>query len=353
MTALPKDGESTGAPAWLPAVERLLAQPQGFDLFQAVSLLERAAAGAAVPVGRARGPLEREAVRLRSHPSLGFEPSDVRAVDGPAATGEPFTLTTPVLGLAGANGPLPVAFTELVLERQARRDHATADFVDIFNHRLLAFLYRGRAKHQPALHAGAPAQSALAATIDASSALGLRAGERAPDGSALWLRHAGLLGGTPRSMAGLLVLLRERLGTTVRGRQFAGGWRELDAADTPALGARAGGPRLGRGAVLGRRVWDQGAGIRLGFDGLDRPRLDALLPGGTDHALAGWLVRRYLPQDLDVQLELTLGAGEPRGILLGRAQPARLGWTSWLAGPAHRGSLPAVRTTLARSPAAA
>jgi len=334
-------------------IDRLTRSPQGFDLFQAISLLERAAPEA-VAVGHSHGPSEREAVRLRAFVSLGFQASDVRSVDGRAETGEPFTLSTPVLSLAGAGGPLPLPFTELLLERQARRDHATTDFLDIFNHRFLAFLYRSRRKHHVALNGSAPAQSTLASTLDAATALGLRSGVRAPDGTALWLRHAGLLGGAPRSMTGLLAMLRDRLGLQVQGTQFRGGWRMLepDAYSQLRSGKRSPGARLGRTAVLGKRIWDQGAGVRLAFSDLSRQRLRDLLPGGADHALVQWLVRRFVPQDLDVEITLSLAPTAVRSSMLGAANPMRLGWTSWIAGPAFRGKLPPVQRKLTDATAA-
>ncbi|RYZ11870.1 MAG: type VI secretion system baseplate subunit TssG [Comamonadaceae bacterium] len=334
-------------------VDRLIERPQGFDLFQAISLLERAAPDAA-PVGHSHRPHEREAVRLSALVSLGFEPSDVHGVGGPAASGEPYSLSTPALSLAGAGAPLPLAFAELLLERKARRDHATADFLDIFHHRFLAFLYRSRRKHHVALNARALASSPLAVTLDAASALGLRAGVRAPDGSAMWLRHAGLVGGAPRSMTALLALLRDRLQVQVQGRQFEGGWRVLepDAHSRLASGRSAAGPRLGGTAVIGKRVWDQGAGVRLSFSGLDRARLMRLLPGGADHALMHWLVRRFVAQDLDIKVDLRLAPKQVASSRLAAANPMRLGWTAWLVGPAHRAQLPSVQLKLAAATAA-
>lgn len=328
-------------------IDRLLENPQRFDLFQAISLLERAAPDA-VPVGSSVAWQEREAVRLSAHISMGFQPSDVRAVLAQSRTGEPFTLQTPLLSLAGEGGPLPLPFTEMVLERMARRDHATADFLDIFNHRLLAFLYRGRKKHHMALHAQAPAQSSWVETLDALSALGIREGVRAPDGTSQWLGHAGLLSGAPRSMAGLQAILQDRLGVKVRGRQFVGGWRPLETSALTFLGGRPGVPaaRLGGASVLGRRVWDQAAGLQLSFDGLPLSRLHSLLPGGADHAQTHWLVRRYLPQDLEVHMALTLAPKEAHASTLAAKTPMRLGWTSWLAGRAHRGALPTVKLKL-------
>src|SRR6187551_2467912 len=105
-------------------VERLLDRPQGFNLFQAVSLLERVSPELA-PVGRGDG--QTESVRLSSVVSLGFQPSDVSKVAAGGHHGEAYTLSTAVMSLAGAQGPLPLPFTEMVLERTASRDHATAD----------------------------------------------------------------------------------------------------------------------------------------------------------------------------------------------------------------------------------
>jgi type VI secretion system protein ImpH len=136
-------------------------------------------------------------------------------------------------------------------------------------------------------------------------------------------------------MTGLLALLSDRLGVPVRGAQFVGGWREIDASDSLRLarvGSRA--PRLGGQSVLGRRAWDQAAGIRIEFADLSRVRFTALLPGGRDHALAQWLIRCYLQQDFDVEFVLKL-APQRVSCALGGPRAARLGWTSWVAGGAR------------------
>jgi type VI secretion system protein ImpH len=310
-------------------VERLVSRPQGFNLFQAISLLERASPHLA-PVGKGEG--QTESVRLSSIVSLGFQPSDVSKVSPDPQGGEAHMLATAVMSLAGAHGPLPVPFTEMVLERTAARDHATADFLDIFNHRFLAFLYRSRKKHHMGLNGQVPQSSALAACLDALSALGLKAGVRAPQGEAAWLRHAGLLGGAPRSMTGLLAMLSDRLGVTARGRQFCGGWRDLEPRDVARLSARATprGPRLGRSAVLGKRVWDQSANIRIELSGLSLRRLARLLRGGEEYELMKWMIRRYLQQDVGVEMVLQLDAWALKPSLLTQDEPLRLGWTSWL-----------------------
>jgi type VI secretion system protein ImpH len=357
-----------GADDRLPAaalIARLRANPQRFDLFQAISLLERSVPWAR-PLGRGDG--LNEAVRLTGHVSLAFQPSDIHSVrenpaadqdDGPGVSyGQrpAWTLATSVLTLAGANGPLPRAYTELVLERRAQRDSATADLLDIFNHRFLSFLYRSRKKHAPGLNGRSPHASAIATSLDALSNLGLRTDERGPQDARLWLRHAGLLSAAPRSMTGLTAMLADRLGLEVRGAQFVGGWREINRADSLRLAgmpskaepkaepnADSGTTRLTGVAVLGRRTWDQASGICLEFPALSKARFEALLPGGADHARAAWLIRTYLQQDFDVQFVLHPGPdfAPQAACAAGGAQAAKLGWTTWLGGSRHTTHAPA------------
>jgi type VI secretion system protein ImpH len=333
-------------------VEGLIAKPQGFNLFQAISLLEREAHEVGGESRLRSGDLQLP-VRLRSVVSLGFQASDVSRVSAEASGRARFTLHTAVLSLAGAQGPLPLPFTEMVLERTAARDHATADFLDIFNHRFLAFLYSGRKKHNMGLNGLAPEASPLASCLDALSALGLKAGVRAPSGDAGWLEHAGLLGGAPRSITGLLAMLSQRLEVRASAKQFCGGWRQLEPGAALRLSGQRG-ARLGRTAVLGQRVWDQSAGICITFHNLGLLRLQRLLKDGSDHALLTWMVRRYLPQDLDVEMVLQVKPNALPPARLGTHHGLRLGWTSWLASrPALSGGLPPARFKLSESTVAA
>ncbi|RDU95841.1 type VI secretion system baseplate subunit TssG [Trinickia dinghuensis] len=326
--------EAMGTDDRLPAaalIARLLARPHDFDLFQAIHILERAQPWARA-VGTGDG--TDEAVRFAGHVSLAFEPSDIRSVrsqkqkaGGDRAT---YTVSTAAMTLAGASGPLPLPFTEWLLMRRAARETAMSDFLDIFNHRFLSFLYRSRQKHAPGLNGRAPDEAALTACLDALGNLGLRAGERGPGGARRWLRHAGLLGGAPRSMSGLLAMLSDRLGVAVKGGQFVGGWRDLDARDSArvsGLGWTA--ARLNGRAVVGRRCWDQAAGIRIEFVDLPRAQFEALLPGGALHELTAWLVQSYLEQDLEVHVVLR-PAPRAAACAVGGGSAVRLGWTSWL-----------------------
>ncbi|MCY0386980.1 type VI secretion system baseplate subunit TssG [Robbsia sp. Bb-Pol-6] len=305
-------------------IDHLLRSPQRFNLFRAISLLEQHARPMQT-LGMADGRNER--VRLSGCVSLAFPSSDVRSIaDVTAGDGAPrYVLSTAALTLAGGQGPLPLVITEKVIQRSAARDCATADFLDIFNHRFLCFLYRSRKKHAPALHGHGDADSPIASCIDAIANLGRGSSPRHP---APWLRHAGLMGGAPRSMVALLAILGDRLKVRVRGTQFVGGWHRLDPHDASRL--HGGGARLDGSRALGMRAWDRSAGIGIECAMLTPAQLEDLLPGGDRHALMTWLIRRYVQTPLDIHLCLRLAPAQP--VAPGRlgVTRLRLGWTTWL-----------------------
>lgn len=324
-------------------MSRLLAHPQGFDLFQALNLLERAAPDRA-RLGTSQG-LD-EAVDLRADPSLSFASSDIASVtrsdESDAKFRPPFQLVSAVLSLAGAQGPLPVAFTELLLEQQRRRDDSGLAFLDIFNRRTLSFLYRSRIKHRLALQSGHPGASAVVGLIDALSGLGLAAGARGPQGEWPWMRHAALQAAAPRSMASLQALLADGMGLKVQGHSLTGAWITLPAHERAVLGrpkgATAQALRLGINGSLGLKAWDQSAAIGCQVEPQDRPTLESLLPGQPAHRRMAWLIQRHLQSRLRVEVQVPLKLGGLRQCRLsgpGASAPeaqARLGTTAWLGG---------------------
>lgn len=320
-------------------IERLRQAPQGFDLFQALHLLERAEPQRR-PLGTSLG-LD-EAVRLSGPTSLAFAPSDIVSVSASDRPGPALTLSSAVMTLAGAQGALPLPVTEMLLEAARQREGGAQAFLDIFQQRLLGFLYRGRRKHRVALAGHAWQAAPTLRVLDAVSGLGCAEGARGPQGQRAWLRHSGLQGAAPRSMASLLALVGDRLGMEFKGESFVGGWLPLADEARARLGPNA--PRgpglgigLGGGLSLGARAWDPGAGIALTTPSLRLAQFESLLPGQPAHGLLAWLVARHQQQDLQVKLRVNLADAPPTRLCTRRSAdaslPPRLGLATWLRGP--------------------
>lgn len=330
-----------------PVRRALFDEGHRFGFFQAVRLLETLYPDR-VPPGEGIEP-EREVVRFSSRVGLDFPAAEVDEIREPEGDG-PARMSVNVMGLAGVLGPLPASVTELVLDRLAHRDTALRDFLDLFNHRLLSLLYRGRKKYRPALDRRSPDAGRVARCLFAFLGLGippLRDRLTVPDRSLL--PFAGLFMASSRSMRGLELLLRETFGVEAEVVPFRGRWIHLEEEDWTRLGAGGAGRNqaLGGGAVLGRRVWDQGTGFEVRLGPLSAAQLFDFLPTGEGHRAVSGLVRFYVDDRLEPRLRLVCRPGVMPELRLGGAGDSRLGWSLRLTGAAEEGVAPTPRLAAA------
>jgi hypothetical protein len=120
-----------------------------YEFFSLVQRLRRDAPGAAAPGGP--GPASAENMRFRPAASMGFSASDVESVERLDATDESrpphYRVTVNFMGLYGPASPLANHFTEEMIwagsEQQGGRD-----FIDLFHHRIISFVYRAWEKYR-------------------------------------------------------------------------------------------------------------------------------------------------------------------------------------------------------------
>jgi type VI secretion system protein ImpH len=302
--------------------EWLRDEPFRFEFHQAIRILESVQRRlTAEPASESE-----VGVRFRSRVSFEFPASEVHAiVTGHEALPQ---MTVNFMSLAGALGPLPYAYTEMVLEAAAHRDFAATDFLDIFNHRLIWLFYRAHKVHHPALTVNAPYQGQTAQFLFSLIGLGpkpLRDRLGVPDSSLL--HYSGLLARNVRTATGLECLLGDYFGVSVRLRQFAGRWCDLDRAQWTAIGSSGLNQTIGDGAVLGRRVWNQAGGVIIEIRPLNLESFNSFLPGEPANAVLGRLARFYLGPHYQIEVRLFLGSNDLPKAQLGKA---KLGYTSWI-----------------------
>ncbi|MFM2042407.1 MAG: hypothetical protein RLY86_983 [Pseudomonadota bacterium] len=325
-------------------IRQMLSDPAWFDAFQAIRLIEADAARAAaaggpgfLPVGQGS---DSGAEVLRFHGSLsavhtGNPVQEVRRRETPSGRLR-YAVRVNFMGLGGSFGPLPQPISDLLVDRVRAGDTAMRDFLDLFNHRLVSLMVRARRAHRPELTGRAPWDSNVAGYVAALSGLGTRhlQGRMAVPDRAL-NRVAGLLNRTTASQHGLERILSTHFGVEARIEPLDGAWLALEPEDRTILGRRAEATRLGRGAVLGTRVWDQTAGIAVVLDGLDMARFVTFLPGhGGARALQD-LVRFHAGPDLRIRLVLRLrpDAVPPLTLHRGAGEDRALGRTAFLGRP--------------------
>ena len=322
---------ATGRRADSALSERLLLEPHRFGFFQAVRLLE-AFAPDRTGVGH-DGPPASESVRFHAEVSLSFPASEILDLDA-GEDERPARMTVRHMGLTGPQGALPRHYTMLIMERLRQRDRTLADFLDLFNHRLVSLFFRAWVKYRLHLGVRLDTRDALSTYLYSLFGLGtpgLR-GRLAVDDRAL-LFYTGLLAQRPRSAAGLVALLGDYFGDLpVRIEQFVGQWLALDPEGLTSLRLHGGNNRLGVDAIIGSRVWHTQSRFRVLLGPMTYPRFCAFLPPGHASREVLALTRFFVGLELDFEFRLVLRAREIPPCQLGSTGPlaTRLGWSTWL-----------------------
>lgn len=314
------------SPDALASLERLRRDPKRFSLFAALRLLERAEPGRP-RMGRSRRPAD-ESIRLEQPPHLTFAPCDVVGME--TVAGGRLRVGQYCFGAFGPNGALPFHLSEFAFQRRRHHeDSSVSDFINLFQHRLIALFYRAWAESDPV------ASHARTGDDDFAQYLGALAG--LPDRSALGrdsvpdyakLCRAGLLAAGSRSADGLQALLSDYFGAKMLVQQFVGGWLRVPKDQRTTLGGSQESAVLGRSATLGAASWQRNGRFEIVVGPMPFEGFMQFLPGSRALRALRDLVRLYTSGEWSWQLRLLVNDGDAPGVSLG--QVGRLGWTSWL-----------------------
>lgn len=319
--------------ALLPLDQHLIEHPYDFNFFQAVRLLS-CILPSRPGVGESAKPGD-EIVRFGVRQSLEFPASQIHALD---PEDDPARMIVAFFGLTGFLGVLPHHYTEHIILRAAVKDYSMAEFLDLFNHRLLSLFYRAWEKHQfPVLYqlAAVRETGTDSFTRHLLALLGLGTDGlqgRMPVRDESLLRYAGLLVQAPRSASALCGILRDYFGLEVEIEQFQGGWYQLAQGELCNLYEPDLRNQLGVGAIAGDAVWDPHAGFRVKLGPLPLARFLAFLPGEKASTELVALVRFYCGDFMHFDWQPALRAAEAPWCRIGDESAAgpRLGWCAWL-----------------------
>jgi type VI secretion system protein ImpH len=319
-------------------LDGLLDNPNGFDFFQAVSLLEQLLPDRAA-VGEFADPAD-ESIRFDTPPSVGFPASAIQSLKT-GDEGDPARMTVNFMGLTGPQGTLPLDYSLYAAGRIRLGDRALKDFLGMFEHRMISLFYRAWTKsHASVGHADGADRDWLTGyllNVVGLGTPGLQGRLQLPDEALVYF--AGLLALPSRPAAALEQLVSDYWDVPVQVEQFVGAWYPLERraqtalGDSPpggdAFGGREGG--LGYGAVAGDEVWDQQGRVRLRIGPLTRRQYDRFLPGGEAHEVLRALTRFFGNDQFDFEVQLVLARDEaPQCRLDVDDAPLQLGWCTWL-----------------------
>jgi type VI secretion system protein ImpH len=223
---------------------------------------------------------------------------------------------------------------ELIFQRAVRGDTAARDFLDIFNHRLISFVYRIRKKHRIGLGVSSPEEDSAAGHLYSLLGLGFpELKNRLGVNDRALLTHTLTLGNDTRSLEGLVAILRHHFGMAIEAIPLTGSFHAIESSNRTAIGRTGRNRVLGRDAVLGGRFWDQESAFEIRVGPMKLDTFLRFLPSGDALGPRCALVRFYAGPRYRFGLQLILEPFEMPQAKLGDATATRLGQLGVLGGP--------------------
>lgn len=318
--------QSRSETARLRLYQNLGKHPYEFGFYSALRRVENANSDKA-KIGYARKPAE-DAVRLGQQVSMAFAPSTIASFE----RNEQFRdrMNVYFFGLFGCNGPMPLHMTEYALNRvKNAQDQSLTHFVDIFHHRLLSMFYRIWADSEPTVNLDRPKEDVFSNKVASFIGLGsetLNHCDAMPDYAKL--HFSGHFANANRNAEGLVSILRSYFGVNVELEQYIGNWLIISPPDQLRLGETVLSGSLGETSTLGEKVWECQNKFRLSFGPLELSDYLRLLPGGVSLYRLIAIVRNYLGDEFDWDVQPKLKAGQIKPSSLGVF--GQLGWTTWM-----------------------
>ena len=271
-----------------------------------------------------------DAIRLGQHPSVSFSPRELACVQ--IQNGR-IKIEHLGLGLWGANGPLPLHFSEIAMHRKEMvHDHTLTNFVDIFHHRSFSLFYRAWLINQSTAGLDRKDDERFSRYI-----AWLTGNEYSELVYQALPAHAKLSASVhsvaqSKSTAAITQTLSQYFKTTFVIEEYYFQWMRIDQRDATRLGqniaSHEDSNRLGIGAMLGAHIPDCQHNFLLVVGPLSLAQYKQFLPRGSSFVrLVEW-VRHFVGFEYSWHMRLTIDAKQVQPMRLGPYQ--KLGRDTWI-----------------------
>ena len=273
-------------------------------------------------IGEDGSPLK-EVIRFKTVSSLGFSLDRIKNIKSDSSKSNHYEFFVSFMGLLGVAGVLPQHYIRLSLERIKRGDDALAEFIGLFEHRLISLYYKAWGKYKlPIQYESSPVKG----SDNFSSVLkGLSGFNR---GKELQLYYAGHYSRSNRPLSNLQSIVAELINTEVVIESMVGRWLPIYQKDRCQSGIYGKNHQLGTGIVLGRRYWDVQSKIVMTIGAISMEQYLDLAPGKPLYDLLCFAVNTYVPAHIAVGFEFRIKGFKRELTPLGRG--VQLSKNTWL-----------------------
>lgn len=308
-----------------PLIDDLIRYPQAFNFFQAIRLLQEHAGEDPYPLGSSYHPLQ-ESLRFKSFIACHQPTSSIEHIEITSQEKTTCTLYLNFRGIAGLYGVLPDWYNEMILKQG--KEGAFADFLDIFNHRSMSFLYKAWSRNRFYIgykrHLKTPSPDTF--TLMLNSFQGYSYPQKDKAFEKIRLFYGGLLNAYQGNEENLRGLLNDFLQLPVTLHPFQETTLCLSSQDYSVLGIQF--HSLGKTSVLGKSFKSLKHKCRLVVGPLTFRDFQKFHPFQPLFQKVKKIVSFYAKCTLDFDIQLLLkGTDVPP---CGLKKKCRLGWDTWL-----------------------
>ena len=254
------------------------------------------------PVTGSTWQVRHEPVRFRPHPGMGFPASEIKGFEWSEHPHLPPTIRITFTGLYGVESPLPTHLIDDITQRREGYE-ATADFLDIFNHRLISQYYLIWRKYNWPASFEAGGKDNISQYLLGLVGLGTEGCAEhiaAPVSRFLALLPVMLLPG--RTAEGLASLVR-LLAPGTRAKIWHHDKRRIPL-NSPLTMSVSQPVTLKNRPVMGNYTTDVNSQVLMQLTTTDPEEVQGWLPGGELHSDLMALLHVYLGSRLSVRLQL-------------------------------------------------
>jgi type VI secretion system protein ImpH len=309
-------------------IDELLKEGHAFSFFQIIRLLRFHISKSTGKAGSAL--LTGNTIRIHPTLSLAFPASDVESIQDMGDVDDPsFLILANILGLYGSSSPLPIFYTEDLIDEANEDESTTRDFIDIINQRLFSLLFESWSKYRLDLKVLEEEDPAYINRLFCLLGLGGESIRRNIPESYRLLRYIGLLTQFPRSARGLEALLTDAFGILVVVIPCIQRTVDIPNDQRLRLGAKEG-SRLGLDTYLGDHMEDRMGKFRIQLGPLSRNDFKRFSPGQDAFERLMFLTEFYFVEPLEYDIELITAEGVAQTICLGDPTRSTLGMDTWI-----------------------
>lgn len=325
--------------------EALITQSRQFSFIQAIRLLknhlkheleENHSETEALPAATPSQTSWQQAIRVRPELSLAFPGTEIVTVDEIERDDDStsdrqmrYQITTAFLGLYGTSSPLPTFYTEDLMDEEREDSSVSRDFIDIINTPLYSLLFQVWSKYRLGIRIAEEEDSHCLEQLFCFMGLGSPQIRAEFEDAESLLRYTGLFTQTPRSAMGLETLLRDALNEACL-QIIPCALRKASIPEDQLCRLGVAASRLGDNVYLGRKIKDRMGKFLVRLGPTDWHTFQEFLPDTARFQKLALLIRAYLDQPLEWDLQTVLAGDQSRPARLGATSSSRLGWTTWL-----------------------